>query len=244
MTSVQHIDEPRAILTRIEGLLTIGRFGGIALLVGLFCFALIVYADKPIALYISQSIDRTSFQVWAAITKVGDAGPYFIFFILLFLAARAMFVRTAPMAIARWYAYLARTALFSLVSFAVAGLLVNLLKFCFGRGRPRHLFTEGSDVFSPMSSEWLFNSFPSGHAQVIFIMATLVAVVLPRLSFVAFFIAAMVALSRVMISVHYVSDIVFGAFIGIATVLWVRQCAYRDLETLSFDKYRAANPKR
>ncbi len=244
MTIIQHIDEPKRLLARVEALLTIGRFSGLTLLVGLLCFALMVYADTPIAIFVSQAIDRSSFQIWAEITRIGDAAPYFIFFTLMFLAARTMFVRTAPMTVAGWYANLARTAFFSLVSFAAAGLVVNLLKFGFGRGRPRHLFTEGSDGFFPMSSEWLFNSFPSGHAQVIFVMATLVAVILPRLSYFAFFIATIVALSRVMISVHYVSDILFGAFVGIATVLWVKKLAYSDLESISFNKYRAASLQR
>jgi membrane-associated phospholipid phosphatase len=142
------------------------------------------------------------------------------------------------MPIAGWYATIARTALFGLVCSVIAGITVNLLKFVIGRARPRLFLTEGDYGFFPMNAEWAFNSFPSGHAQTVFTVATIVALAIPRTRYLCFFVATLVALSRVMISVHFVSDIVFGSFLGIGIVLLLKRCAYSDLETLSLEKYQ------
>ena len=57
-------------------------------------------------------------------------------------------------------------------------------------------------------------SFPSGHATTAFAAATVVAVLVPRWRIPALALAAIVALSRVYLGVHFVLDVVAGALIG------------------------------
>lgn len=67
-------------------------------------------------------------------------------------------------------------------------------------------------------------SFPSGHAETAFIMATVLAAFIPmRYNLITYLLAIGVGLSRLYIGVHYFTDIVAGAatgiVIGILTVL-------------------------
>ncbi len=241
MTSARHIDETTTFMARIERFLEPRRLLIMTSLVSLICIGLIMFVDRPVAVHISRTIEEPARQIWITITRFGLARPYFIFFIFVFLAARFMFVRTAPMTIAGWYANAARFALFGFLCAAVAGIVVNVIKFAVGRARPPLLLNEGDYGFDPGSIEWAFNSFPSGHAQVGLMMATILALAIPRLSYLFFFAGSMIALSRVMIGVHYASDIVFGAFVGISTALLLKKYVYGNLESLSFVNYRTAS---
>ena len=58
------------------------------------------------------------------------------------------------------------------------------------------------------------DSFPSGHATSVFAVATVFAAYYPRLRWPLYGLAAAVALGRVYLERHYVSDILAGATIG------------------------------
>jgi membrane-associated phospholipid phosphatase len=70
-------------------------------------------------------------------------------------------------------------------------------------------------------------SFPSGHAATAFAAATAVSVLHPRFRIPLLALAAMVAVSRVYLGVHFWSDVVvgslLGAGIGLATALLLQR---------------------
>lgn len=107
----------------------------------------------------------------------------------------------------------AREALLFSVLLGLESLVVNQgLKRIFRRTRPT---TDGDarfNVRTPMTS-----SFPSGHASSAFFATTVLATLVPAGWAVLFFALAVgVALSRVMVRLHHLSDIVGGAIVGIA----------------------------
>ncbi len=57
-------------------------------------------------------------------------------------------------------------------------------------------------------------SFPSGHTITAFAFATSTVLYYPSLVYGVFFCAVSVALSRVMLGMHFLSDVVVGALIG------------------------------
>ncbi len=58
-------------------------------------------------------------------------------------------------------------------------------------------------------------SFPSAHASTAFALAAAVASVSPRFGWLAFLVATLVSVGRVAIGVHYPTDVLAGALLGI-----------------------------
>jgi undecaprenyl-diphosphatase len=66
-------------------------------------------------------------------------------------------------------------------------------------------------------------SFPSGHATAAFLFAGLAAVSFPVLAPFAYVWASLIALSRVVLGVHFPSDILAGALLGSAIAYFILQ---------------------
>jgi membrane-associated phospholipid phosphatase len=69
------------------------------------------------------------------------------------------------------------------------------------------------------------HSFPSGHAMVSFACATVLALAVPRLRVPLFALAALIALSRVYVGVHYPFDVLAGAALGYGLARALRMLA-------------------
>jgi membrane-associated phospholipid phosphatase len=96
----------------------------------------------------------------------------------------------------------------------VGGVLVHIIKDIVGRVRPLSLFAGRVTVFR----ELLYNgSFPSGHSQIAFSVATYLTSRFRKYGWLFFLVATLVALSRVYIGVHFPVDIIAGAVIGTVT---------------------------
>lgn len=87
----------------------------------------------------------------------------------------------------------------------------RVLKEIFGRIRPCYALT---DVLTPLGPQGTF-SFPSNHALNNFAAATYFYFLYPKLKWILFSSAALIAISRVYLGLHYPSDIIGGAAIGV-----------------------------
>ncbi len=94
---------------------------------------------------------------------------------------------------------------------AAAGL-VSALKFLVHRQRPR--LPDGKPSFYYTYDRY---AFPSGHASRVFCIATIIGATHPAWSLPLGGLACWVALSRVMLGIHHVSDVLVGAAIGCGT---------------------------
>lgn len=113
-----------------------------------------------------------------------------------------------------------RVALFLLVVVAGQNLLANSIKVLVGRDRPA--------VLQLVHATGL--SFPSGHATAAAATFTAVAVVLGRgrgrvaramLGVAVAVVVVVVAATRVLLGVHWLTDVVAGSFLGLA---WTTAC--------------------
>ena len=105
---------------------------------------------------------------------------------------------------------LPRATLAAFGAVAAAGGLVTVFKELFDRARPPVSGVEAVGVI-PASA-----SFPSGHAATAFAAAVAVGAFYPRLRRPLLGLAAVVALSRVYLGVHYASDVLAGTALGVA----------------------------
>lgn len=97
---------------------------------------------------------------------------------------------------------------------AVPGLVTDIIKPIVGRFRPDFVH-ESAFAFSPFSfGGYAHYSFPSGHATTMGAVAALAAFVPNAVTIPILIATAIVAISRVVIGVHFPSDVVAGALIG------------------------------
>ena len=87
----------------------------------------------------------------------------------------------------------------------------SILKPFFGRLRPSHEMIEGIRVLMGKGGKY---GFVSSHAANIFAAAVVFGYFYPKRKQVYFFIATLVAFSRVYVGVHYPGDIIFGGLLG------------------------------
>ena len=100
----------------------------------------------------------------------------------------------------------------ALLAFAAELPLYLLLKNALKRQRP-----VGLPVFITPSDRY---SLPSGHTAAAFLMATVLAASFPLWALLLFLWAILVGASRLLLGVHYLSDLVAGALLGGGCALW------------------------
>ncbi len=106
-----------------------------------------------------------------------------------------------------------RFAIILLTSLLVTIGLVELLKHIINRPRPVEVLT--NVIWTGNIRSGL--SFPSAHTAVGFVLASALSSAYKKLLVPLFFIATLVAISRIYLGVHYPSDVLAGAAIGTIT---------------------------
>ncbi len=107
-----------------------------------------------------------------------------------------------------------RHALTMVVAVALSGLAVNLLKIAVDRPRPpEHFEGRGVTVHAPAGVP-PDRSFPSGHSQTAFGVATYLSCIHPPASPLFLGLALLVGLSRIVLGVHFPLDVVVGGLFG------------------------------
>lgn len=139
--------------------------------------------------------------LFLALSIAGYAGLLWVGLaaVLAFRTGRPVFLVTALTAAAVW----------------AADLISLVLKTTIDRQRPYETITE----IDPLLRAAVGNSFPSGHAATSFAGAVLLGHFFPRAFPGLLGLAALVAISRVYIGVHYPLDVLGGAALGAAVGL-------------------------
>jgi membrane-associated phospholipid phosphatase len=119
---------------------------------------------------------------------------------------------------------LCEAAWFASWTFVIAGVFEFSLKHLVGRPRP----DAAAMSMLPIGPSYTpnFDSFPSGHATSVFAVACAFAYFYPRLRWPLYLLAMCIALGRLYLDRHYVSDVLAGALIG--TVVTTVLLQYKD----------------
>jgi undecaprenyl-diphosphatase len=97
--------------------------------------------------------------------------------------------------------------------YAVQSAIIYGLKFLIQRPRPS-LFLDMASKLSRGPEKILDPSFPSAHAALSFMMATLLAHWFPRYRILFFLVAAFIGWTRIYLGVHYPTDVIAGGLLG------------------------------
>ena len=160
-------------------------------------------------------LDRSVLDMADIITQAGDSLWYFVVLITAFVLMRFVWKNE------QWSA----TILFLLIALSLSGLLNTAIKWLAGRNRPISLFEDGSFGFDFFQIAFIYEStsFPSGHAVTAFALATALSFLIkPYWCMIAFMAATLIAFSRVVLTAHYLSDVIAGAVVGIICALSVK----------------------
>lgn len=114
-----------------------------------------------------------------------------------------------------------------LIGFLIELPIYWVLKNAFKRRRPFRVVEAMAPALNP-SDEF---SFPSGHTTAAFMMAALVSFFFPLAGLFIYGWAALVGLSRVMLKVHFISDVIAGAALG-SLIAWLAITALLPLAIL------------
>jgi membrane-associated phospholipid phosphatase len=111
-----------------------------------------------------------------------------------------------------------RYVLSFLLGAASTGLIVTACKLTTGKIRPESYFNgDYTERFLPLLKGWVQHApicFPSGHATHVFMTATFVALLYPRIAWMVYAAAVFTCASRVVSEAHWLSDVYAGAVLG------------------------------
>lgn len=182
----------------------------------LFCLVSFFFFDKPLTLFFHRLDTGLWHSTWETITRAGQSEWYLVGGLLLYAGFW------------KWNRRISVKGLFLFSTVAVSGLAADLVKIVLCRARPTLFLQQGIfgfDLFG-WHFDYAWQSFPSGHSATALSAALSLSLLFPRFR-PAFIIAGVtVAASRVVLCQHYLSDIVAGSALGVATTALLYQQRY------------------
>jgi membrane-associated phospholipid phosphatase len=123
----------------------------------------------------------------------------------------------------QWARQLMAVCGFIFLGVGVPGLVSALAKRIIGRARPMEWTVDAPLAFTPWNwSAYNYQSFPSGHSTTAFAFALTIAFLWPRSFWPMLLLAVAIALSRIVLGQHYLTDITAGAMLGTVGAFAVR----------------------
>lgn len=165
--------------------------------------------DIPVIEWCHTLKNSAAADIFKVITKAGESQWYLVAGLVGWIALR----KQSP--------YLGSFSLLLFLSVAVSGIAAILLKGLFGRARPGLYLQEGFYGFQPFQFDYIWNSFPSGHSTTALSAACTLALFFPRFRILFFLAGLLIAASRVILTQHYLSDIIAGSVLGFLTTLLI-----------------------
>jgi membrane-associated phospholipid phosphatase len=182
--------------------------GFLSILIGIAALAI----DRRAAHFIYDHVSGNAHRRLDAITHYAKAGHWLAAAILALIVAATL--RHFDV-LAREVSLLVNYSLAFIASLTLGSAILHVIKLVLGRRRPRDDMEMGLYGFMPLAFNPDYNSFPSGHALTICCVAVIFTCVWPMWWPAWFAIAAVLAVTRALLTAHFVSDVLIGAGIGL-----------------------------
>jgi undecaprenyl-diphosphatase len=112
---------------------------------------------------------------------------------------------------------------FLFVAIGLPGLFVSIIKRMIGRARPLVTGVVDPHLFSPFIWRADYASLPSGHATTAFAVLVAFGALWPRARAALWIYAMLIAISRIVVTAHFPTDVLAGAVVGSVGALIVRR---------------------
>src|SRR5262245_42746048 len=169
----------------------------------------------------ASHLPRWIVDVFDEITDFGKSGWFLWPLGLLFLALAALPPVLTPFSQRVLAAVMVRVG-FLFTAIAVPSLFVTIVKRMIGRARPMVGGSVDPFLYSPFVWRADYAGMPSGHATTAFAVLVAFGTLWPRSRTLWLVYAVLIAISRVVVTAHYPSDVVAGALVGIGGAVLVR----------------------
>jgi membrane-associated phospholipid phosphatase len=193
--------------------------GLLSILIGIAVLAI----DRRLAHFIYDHISARTHKALDRITHYAKAGHWLAAAILALIVAAVM----------RHFGVLANEAtllinysLAFIASLTMGSAVLHAIKLVLGRRRPRDDMEMGLYGFMPLAFNPDYNSFPSGHALTICCVAVIFTCVWPNWWPAWFAVAGLLAVTRALLTAHFLSDVLIGAGIGLIAAREVLQLGF------------------
>jgi len=174
------------------------------------------------AVTLARSVPEWLIEIFDFVTDFGKSF-WFLVPVAFALAAIALFASPAlPRMSQRVLAAIAVRLGFLLLAIGLPGLFFSIAKRLIGRARPLVEGSTGPFSYRPLGWSVEYASLPSGHSIDAFAAATAIGALWPWTRPFMWTYAVVIALSRVVLTAHFPSDVMAGAVVGVVGVLLVR----------------------
>jgi membrane-associated phospholipid phosphatase len=176
----------------------------------------IIQIDRPLAIFIDTHLTALQEPFRKMLSGIEFLSEYtvsrYLIAALILAAALFLFIRDKSVRRAKIFFFMGAV----LVS---SRLVTATLKVVFDRSRP-FVFLEDRSIHDFFSGG---DSFPSGHATNYFSFFLPLIVLIPRYKWVLLILPTFIALQRVIVNEHYLSDVLAGILIASVMTLWFQR---------------------
>lgn len=176
--------------------------------VGVACIGI----DRPLSHYFYDHVGAGAWRFLNSITHFAKASHWLIASVIAYGLAWLVTDRWGP---SPSLERASQAALAFVASLVAGSIILHGIKLVLGRRRPRDDLEMGLYGFMPLSFDRRYNSFPSGHSLTILCVAVIATALCPMLAPLWFAAALGLAMTRALLSTHYLSDVLVGAGLGL-----------------------------
>jgi membrane-associated phospholipid phosphatase len=197
------------------------RHMAIAVGVGIAVLLFLMVTTDAAAIRGVGHLPRWIVSTFDNITDYGKSGWFLWPLGLLFLALAALPPLVTPFSQRVLATIMVRIG-FLFTAIAVPSLFVTIIKRLIGRARPMVGGSLDPFLYSPFVWRAAYAGMPSGHATTAFAALVAFGTLWPRSRTLWLVYALLIAVSRVVVTAHYPSDVLAGALVGIGGAVLVR----------------------